>query len=893
MEPVAEDTGQAGVELSWKAWLLQRNRRGTRVLVFIGILYPIFGILDWLVAPAGALPYLLGTRVVVTLATIAVARMMRTPLFDRHPNTISASLLLFGAFGISGMTPVMGGLASPYYAGLSLIIVATGLLFVWPAKVVLATHGLIVASFVVPNVLLGVHGAPVVIVSNLFFLVSTAIIISAGQILAYAAQREQLFNQILVERTKARLEEAHEELKRLDHFKSQFFANITHELKTPLAMILTPLELLLQSDAAALTPAQRSTLQMMFRSGLKLLRMIGDLLDLSKLEESKLRLRIGEHDLVEHLRGLVAQTLPLAQRKRISLTMSTGIPRCPIICDLERMERVFINLLSNAIKFTPEGGRVEVKLSDGPSSVLIAVEDDGCGFPPEMAERVFERFFQVDMAGTRAFGGTGIGLALARELVELHGGRIWAQSKVDQGSTFSVELKKGRDHFTPAVLDRRGARSDVVRGQRSADKGLTDWVVQVASRSEFKLLDIEEVTDRRIVDRDPDEDKRAHTVLVVEDTPAVARIVHTALRAHFKVLIAPDGLKGLELAQRELPSLIVTDLMMPGIDGLELTRRLRADPRTRHVPIIMLTARGGLEDRVAGLENGVNAYLPKPFSARELLTCARSLLNVQDTTADLLLTQRMDSLQVVASGIAHEINNPLSYVKAGLQRVQLDVRGVTALCRRALAGTLGPKDGEELGTLEDRMDRMMATAAAGIQRIAGTVALLGTYSRDGYSRAVREHDFFKDLGDIVGLVHRTTGRVVAVTTELEGDGTIDCVPEELNQVLTNLTQNAIEAVAEGTGAVVVRGWTEGDSVYLSVKDNGPGIKPEDQQRVFTPFFTTKAPGRGMGLGLTIVWRVVQGIGGTIKVSSQVGEGTEFLVRLPRAHRRLERQAAPN
>ena len=568
------------VKAPWRAWLLQRNRRGTRVLVFIGILYPIFGVLDYLVAPQDSLPYLFTTRAVVTLATIAVWRLLRTKLFDQWPNVISAGLLLFGAFGISGMTVFMGGLASPYYAGLSLIIVATGLLFVWPARVVLLTHGAIVASFVLPNALSGRLGEPVVVVSNLFFLCSTAIVISVGQILSYRAQREQLVNQLLVERTKARLEEANQQLKQLDQFKSQFFANFTHELKTPLAMILTPLELLLQTEGTSFTPGQRATLQMMFRSGLKLLRIIGDLLDLSKLEESKLRLRISEHDLVEYLRSLVAQTQPLAQRKGISLSISSTVERAPVHCDLERIERVFINLLSNAVKFTPDNGHVSVRIEELPNVLQVLVEDDGCGFPPDQAERLFERFFQVDMGGTRSFGGTGIGLALARELVELHGGKIWAEGRPDQGARFFVHLSKGRRHLSPAVIDRRGAPTDVLGGQRSGDKGLIDWVAQVASRTEFKMLDIDEITERRLVDRDPDEDKRAHSVLVVEDTPAVARIVHSVLRQHFKVLTAPDGLKGLILAQRELPSLIITDLMMPGIDGLELARRLKADRKS-------------------------------------------------------------------------------------------------------------------------------------------------------------------------------------------------------------------------------------------------------------------------------------------------------------------------
>jgi signal transduction histidine kinase len=182
------------------------------------------------------------------------------------------------------------------------------------------------------------------------------------------------------------------------------------------------------------------------------------------------------------------------------------------------------------------------------------------------------------------------------------------------------------------------------------------------------------------------------------------------------------------------------------------------------------------------------------------------------------------------------------------------------------------------------MERMLNTAGAGIQRIAATVELLGTYSREGYARALRHHDVFSGLADVVGLVHRTTGRNVQVSTSHEGEGLIECVPEEWNQVVTNLTQNAIEVVPEASGAVTVRGWCEGDQLLLSVKDNGPGISAEDQQRIFTPFFTTKAPGRGMGLGLTIVWRVVTGLGGNVRVTSAPGAGTEFVVRVPRAVR---------
>jgi signal transduction histidine kinase len=502
----------------------------------------------------------------------------------------------------------------------------------------------------------------------------------------------------------------------------------------------------------------------------------------------------------------------------------------------------------------------------------VVVEDDGPGFPPEKAERIFQRFYQVDMGGTRRYGGTGIGLALAKEIVELHGGRIWAESH--QGAKFTVELLRDKEHFRADVLERRGPARDVAEGHRANDRGLMDFAVQMAARDEYRLLDIAEATERRVSVRDSDEDQKPHLALVVDDTPDIIRLVHNSLRTHFKVISADDGLKGLEMAIRERPSLIIADLMMPGIDGLEMTRRLRVGEETRHIPILMLTAKGDLDDRVAGLETGVSAYLAKPFSPRELLTQARALVHAQETTADIVLTQRMDSLEIVAGGLAHEINKPLNYLTNALARVRLDAEAL-------LSGEL-PAD--ELPRVEKRMRELFEIAESGIKRIAGTVELMSSYSKAGYSRQIRAYDVFAAVREVVSMVLPATGRPVQVELELTGDGTLECVPEEFNQVISNLVQNAIEAAPESGGLVRVRGFRQDETVVISVKDNGPGIRAEDAQRIFTPFFTTKGPGRGMGMGLTIAWRVVQSLAGTLE--AKPGLGAEFVIRVPRKQARL-------
>jgi signal transduction histidine kinase len=859
-------------EQRWVSWLLERNRRGTRVVLWITLaLYPTFGILDYLLAPRSALPVLLGTRILVTVGTLVLFKVVETRLFERHPNLISSAYILLAAGGISVMTVFMGGLASTYYAGLSLVIVGTGLLFVWPARVVLTTHSLILLSFIVPNLLLHNVGNPVPALSNLAFLVATAIITGVGQLVLFRAQHKQVMDRITLEETSLSLERAHAELKQLDSFKSELFANITHEFKTPLAMVLAPLELMLQGETGEYTPAQLATFESMFRSGLKLLKMIGDLLDLSKLEDSKLRLKIAENDLCDYLRGLVAQVEPLAQRKNIAIKLELEVASSLVHCDLERIERVFLNLLSNATKFTPPGGHIEVRVRESGKATLVTVQDDGPGFPPEKAQRIFERFYQVDMGGTRRYGGTGIGLALAKEIVELHGGRIWAES--GGGAKFTVELLRDREHFPPEVLDRRGAPRSLPGGSRGGDRGLMDFAVQMSARDEYRLLDIAEATERRVTMRDSDEHLRPHVALVVDDTPDIIRLVHSSLRSHFKVISAEDGEKGLELAMREHPSLIVTDLMMPGIDGLEMTRRLRADPSTSHIPILMLTAKGDLGDRVIGLETGVSAYVAKPFSPRELLTQARALVKAQANTADLVLTQRMDSLEIVAGGLAHEINNPLNYLKNALARIRMDAQDVL--------------DGKpvDLPKVQKRMTELFDIAESGIKRISGTVELMSSYGKAGFSRQIRPHDVFLAARETVALVLPATGRAVRVELDFSGDGVVDCVPEELNQVISNLVQNAIEASPDTSGLVRVRGYIdEENKLVLSVKDNGPGVKPEDAARIFTPFFTTKGPGRGMGMGLTIAWRVVQAMGGNLQVLP--GPGAEFIMRVPRKQAQL-------
>ena len=876
------------IEEKWAVWLVERNRNGARLaLILTAIIYPMFGILDYVMLGgrdgAIGLPVFYAARAFVTVVSIVILLLLKTAFFERNWRWLTSAHAVLLGLGISLMIPFLEGFMTGYYAGLLLVMLGAGLMYIWPRWLVMLTHGIIVLSYVIPNALIADWGQTGLIeatVSNLFFLVSIAITVVVGQVLTFNAQHEQVGGEFILQKTKASLELAHKELKQLDKFKSQFFANITHELKTPLAMILSPLELMSSGDMGHFSEEQSATIQTIHRNGMKLLKLIQDLLDLSKLEESRIRLRVIDNDLVGYLRGLVQSVMPLAQRKRIEMTFESDVEQSLMTYDQDRLERVFVNLLSNAAKFTPEGGHIRIRMLDASDHVLVSVIDNGPGFPADKAERVFERFYQVDMAGTRKYGGTGIGLALAKELVNLHSGRIWAEAEEGKGAAFHVQLFKGRDHFRPEALDRRSENRDTSLAQRSDDHNIVDWSVQLATRDDYRLLDIAEATERRIVERDADEGSRPYTVLVVEDTPDVIRLVHMSLRQHFKILAAEDGVKGFELAKRLRPDLIITDYMMPGMDGMELARCLRNDPSLKAAPIIMLTARGDLDDRIAGMESGVNLYLTKPFHPKELLQSVRTLLHIEGTHADLLLNQQVDSLEKVASGMAHEINNPLNYIKNAVALVKTDMGKVVTLLRETAGRELTPEEAKVVQVAETRAKKMFETADAGVRRIAGTVDLMRKYSREGYARRVGAYDVFTAVNDVIDIVLPATGRDVRVETDLQGQGFVDCVPEEFHQVLTNLIQNAIEASPEEGGLVRIRGRVDGGQVLLTIRDNGAGIPREQRDRIFTPFFTTKGPGRGMGLGLTIVWRVVHSIKGTIDVGGEEGAGAEFTIKIP-------------
>jgi signal transduction histidine kinase/ligand-binding sensor domain-containing protein/DNA-binding response OmpR family regulator len=433
-------------------------------------------------------------------------------------------------------------------------------------------------------------------------LAAAAAVAAVARLWAARQRAQQRRLELLVEERTAAMTAQAEKLRELDRLKSQFFANVSHELRTPLTLILGPLGDVLEGRFGPVGGELRRQLATAGRNAQRLLTLVDQLLDVARLDAGRLQLRVRRCDLAALVRQRVEAMLPLAERREIDLSLEVPPEAVAVWCDEAQIEKVLENLLSNALKFTPRGGWVQVALLAPPGAdrVRVCVRDNGPGIPADQVERVFERFYQVKPLALR-WPGVGIGLALSRQLVELHHGSIAVESTPGEGSCFTVTLLRGQDHFPEELLE-EGTPARPIPSSSS-------FVVPPA------VFDTPPPISRDTV---PDLDEDRTTVLVVEDNPEVRAYIRRHLEPDYRVMEAADGAEGLAIARQLVPDLVVSDVMMPGLDGNALFRSLREDPELELVPVVLLTAKASAESRIQGLRDGVDDYLVKPFDPREL-----------------------------------------------------------------------------------------------------------------------------------------------------------------------------------------------------------------------------------------------------------------------------------
>jgi PAS domain S-box-containing protein len=436
------------------------------------------------------------------------------------------------------------------------------------------------------------------------------------------------FFDLLVDQVAAAIQNAgaaEEEKKRLDALaeldraKTAFFSNVSHEFRTPLTLMLGPIEELLSKSHTDLSPAAKGQLELVNRNGSRLLRLVNTLLDFSRLEAGRMHATYQPTDLGSYTAELASVFRSATERAGLELELDCARGGEPVYVDRTMWEKIVLNLVSNAFKFTFEG-RITVTLQDAGRSSELRVSDTGVGIPQEELPRVFDRFHRIENTRSRTHEGSGIGLALVQELVKLHGGTIRAESVVGEGTTFVVTIPRGKDHL-PAdrisgprtiVQSGRGALPFVEEALRWLPDGMRDSTSEWPQEIEPNVATFHADS--------PEPHIKAHrVVLVVDDNADMRQYLVRILEQEYDVRSASDGEAALTEIRKKAPDLVLTDVMMPRLDGFGMIRELRADPKTRTIPVIVLSARAGEEARVEGMERGADDYLIKPFSARELL----------------------------------------------------------------------------------------------------------------------------------------------------------------------------------------------------------------------------------------------------------------------------------
>jgi signal transduction histidine kinase/DNA-binding response OmpR family regulator len=428
-----------------------------------------------------------------------------------------------------------------------------------------------------------------VIVVSLLLIVA----IISGYLLYYRqrTRREELARQLVYEQKEA------ERLSELDALKTRFFANISHEFRTPLTLLLSPLR-----DLQKEFP-QRDLFRTMSQNAERLLSLINQLLDLSKLEAGKMEVQRQEGDLPPFLKFLFASFESLAQNKNILFQYQQNQTHRIGSFDADKLEKITTNLLSNAFKFTPENGRIEVQADYTEQELVLKVRDFGIGISQEQLPLIFDRFYQGQTSTHRDYEGTGIGLALVKELVEVLKGTIHVESEPQTGTVFTVHLPIGPPTQSPTVATTPVKENGWVTAQNFSVKTST---TPAQTDSELPVL------------------------LIVEDNIDLRHYVRSQFEGNYQILEAKDGLEGLEKAGEVIPDLVICDLMMPRLDGFGFCKALKSDMHTSHIPVIMLTAKATPEDRLEGLELGADDYLAKPFHTEELQIRVRNLIRIRE-----------------------------------------------------------------------------------------------------------------------------------------------------------------------------------------------------------------------------------------------------------------------
>lgn len=675
--------------------------------------------------------------------------------------------------------------------------------------------------------------------------------------------------------------------------KSDFVATVSHELRTPLTLILAPLE---QLSAATTPPADwRVQIERAQRNALRLMNRVNDILDFSKAEAGKFELCPAPIDLNQAVGVLAEDAAMVAKGKGCTLTCSIDPALGTVFLDPRHFEKILLNLVSNAIKFTPAGGTVHLAVTAlDDERFELSVQDSGIGIAPDKLPLLFQRFSQIDNSATRQYSGTGIGLALVKDLVELMGGEVGVNSEPGRGSCFFVRLARGAEQNTVPTevsnLHKLSSPTTITAEQRHLlfDDGRHGSSNDPASTGEGAP-----------------EHALQSRVLVVDDSPEMLSYLSELLRDDYIVVTAADGEQAWATLQRRAIDVVLSDVMMPELDGFGLTARIKASAGFAHIPVILLTARGGSEACVSGLESGADDYIAKPFSPLELKARVRAALRMSQVQAELNAKSRQAGMAEIATTVLHNVGNVLNSVNVSAELVSSQMRtskaqglgkvaqmlnehinDLSEFLTRDNKGKMLPdyllklaevvtaeQQGiiEELGQLTKGIDHIKTIVAAQ-QSYAVAVSVVETIpvseliddalSMSAGARVRQEVRVVKDIADLP-LLSLDRHRVLLI----------------LMNLIRNANQ-ALDGVVDRSPCITFSAaLADGPVLRITVADNGNGITPEHLTRIFSHGFTTRKEGHGFGLHSCAL--AAQEMGGSLTVHSDgAGQGATFSLDIP-------------
>jgi signal transduction histidine kinase len=647
--------------------------------------------------------------------------------------------------------------------------------------------------------------------------------------------------------TRARLDERRkaDALAELDQAKNIFFSNVSHELRTPLTLMLGPLGDMLNRDD--LPSDLHELLRLMHRNGQRLRRLVNSLLEFSRIEAGRVEASFHATDLAALTRDLASSFRSAVEHAGLRFVVQCEPLPAPVFVDVEMWEKVVLNLLSNAFKFTFDG-EIRVALSVVGQHAELTVSDTGIGMDADALAHLFDRFHRVAGARSRSHEGTGIGLALVKELVRLHGGSVIVHSQPGQGSRFVVTLPLGTAHLPPERVSIGPAPA--VRA--ATLEGVIDGLLE--SDPLFAMPATPSATP-------PAAATQAATVLVVDDNADMRAYVARVLGARWQVQTAANGLLALALMAQRRPDLIVSDVMMPALDGWGLLQRVRENEQTRSLPFVLLSAQAGEEARLDGLARGADDYIVKPFSARELVARVEVLL-VREQMHALRDTANRAKDEFLAM-LGHELRNPLAPIRNALQLMRLQWRDAAV---------------KERDIIERQVHYMV--------RLVDDLLDVARITR---GRIELECDGV-DLGQVIAQAVETVNPLFeqkrqSLQVDVQGPLPLWGDAVRLGQIVANLLTNANKFSDAGC-AVRMKARRDGHEALLTVADEGIGMSADELDVVFEAFVQGKRqalhrPHGGLGLGLAIARNLAQQHGGSLHAHSDgLGRGSRFSLRLP-------------